>query len=106
MIEKIGKDLLDRITKLDKFSLYELDDYIHSLIGRRVTYIQRPSKCGQPHCKKCRVEGIGHGLYWFAKFRHEGRQHMVYIGKAKREINIMEVMKKKKEKKQKSKKRG
>jgi hypothetical protein len=88
MIDKIDKDLLNRIKKLDKLSLYELDSYIHSLIGKRVTYIQRPSKCGQPHCKKCRVEGKGHGLYWYAKFRHKGRQYMVYVGKEKKEIDI------------------
>lgn len=102
----INRYLLDKITKLDKLSLYELDDYINSLIGKRVTYIQRPSKCGQPNCKKCRVEGKGHGMYWYAKFRHEGRQYMAYVGKEKKDIDIMEVVKNKRIRKQKSKKGG
>jgi len=93
----IDKNLIESINRLGQLELYELDSYIHSVIKRpRVTYIQRPSKCGQPHCKNCRNGGKGHGLYWYAKFRYKGKQYMGYVGKEKEEIDAMDIIKKKK----------
>lgn len=45
-----------------------------------VTYHQQTSYCGKPHCRKCR-EGIGHGPYWYAYQRVNGRTTRTYIGK-------------------------
>jgi hypothetical protein len=93
----IEMTLLHGIKKLNQFELYELDRHIHNLIGHRVTYYQKNIRCGQSRCKKCRVEKVGHGKAWFAKFRHEGCQHLVYLGKEPREISIVEEIQKKKE---------
>lgn len=96
MIDKIDidRDLLEKIKQLDRLSLYELDGYVRSLIGHpRVTYIQRPSKCGQPHCKKCGEKGKGHRSYWYAKFRIGKKQYMKYIGKEKKEFDVKKFIK-------------
>lgn len=103
MFDKI---LLDKINKLNQMELIELSNFINSLISKpRVTYIQRPVKCGQKHCRKCN-EGIGHGLYWYAMFRYLGKQYMAYIGKEKREIDPLVELKKKQRRKTKPKKGG
>jgi hypothetical protein len=94
------KDILDAISKLDQKALRELDSHIHKLLQPAVVYKQKPSKCGQPHCKKCRVEGKGHGLYWYAYFTYGGKTRCVYVGKEKKEIDpIRELRKKQKLKK-------
>jgi len=93
MMDKI---ILDSVSKLNQLELYELNKHVQSLIKRPwLTYIQRPSKCGQSHCKKCRNGGKGHGMYWFAKFRYQGRQHMAYVGKQKKEIDVLGIIRRK-----------
>ena len=100
MYTMIAKSLIEPINKLNQLELYELNKHVQSLIKRPwLTYIQRPSKCGQPHCKKCRNEGMGHGLYWYAKFRYQGKQYMAYVGKEKKEVDAMNLIKKKKRRK-------
>lgn len=94
MIANIDKELLDKIRELDEFALYELDEFIHQLIGIRVTYYQRSVNCGKDNCKKCQ-EGKGHGKYWYAKFRYGGKQYMAYVGKEKKPIDPLAVVREK-----------
>ncbi len=44
----------------------------------RVTYRLERVRCGNPACK-CR--GEGHGPYWYAYFRQDGKLRKRYIGK-------------------------
>jgi len=45
-----------------------------------VTYQLQFRKCGHTACQTCR-DGRGHGPYWYAYWREEGRLWSVYIGK-------------------------
>ena len=38
-------------------------------------------RCGQKRCRKCSVEGPGHGPYWYAYFYEEGKMKSRYLGK-------------------------
>src|SRR5689334_7095750 len=44
-----------------------------------VTYRQQYTRCGKQRCRKCR-EGTGHGPYWYAYWRENGRTISKYLG--------------------------
>jgi hypothetical protein len=46
----------------------------------RETYRQEYTRCGRPHCKHC-VKGPGHGPYWYAYRRENGKLRKRYVGK-------------------------
>ena len=50
-------------------------------IGVKVTYGQQYRRCNKADCRICRQGAPGHGPYWFAFWRQEGRQHSRYLGK-------------------------
>lgn len=49
-------------------------------VGKTVTYQLEYRKCGKASCKKCKQER-GHGPYWYAKWREDGRVKSKYMGK-------------------------
>ncbi len=87
MLDKI----LEQTNQLSQKELRRLNKYINSKLHPAVVYKQKPSKCG---CKKCKEEGIGHGMYWYAYFTYEGKTRCIYVGKQKREINPIEELNK------------
>ncbi len=44
-----------------------------------VTYSRQFRRCGKPNCARC-GEGPGHGPYWFAVWREDGRVRRRYLG--------------------------
>lgn len=44
------------------------------------TYQEQFRRCTRPSCRACR-QGKGHGPYWYAYWRQNGRVHSRYIGK-------------------------
>jgi predicted ATPase/DNA-binding SARP family transcriptional activator len=44
-----------------------------------VTYSRQYRRCGRPNCATCR-DGRGHGPYWYAVWREEGRLRHRYLG--------------------------
>ena len=46
-----------------------------------ITYSQQYRRCGKPLCSRCSGDQPGHGPYWFAYWRTEGRLHSRYLGK-------------------------
>ena len=46
-----------------------------------VTYSQQYRRCGKPACPRCAAGGAGHGPYWFAYWREDGRLRSRYLGK-------------------------
>mgnify|MGYP001286564275 CR=1 FL=1 len=71
MLQKIKKD----IEKLNPGELQELRRYINEIAGPSVSYYRR-------------------GLYWYAGFRLGKRIYTTYIGKTFREIDPLEVIRK------------
>src|SRR6185437_246074 len=49
--------------------------------GVKVTYSQQFRRCNKADCPTCRQGAPGHGPYWFAFWRQEGRPHSRYLGK-------------------------
>ena len=49
--------------------------------GARITYQHQYRACGKRGCTVCRPPNPGHGPYWYAYWRAEGRLHSYYIGK-------------------------
>jgi hypothetical protein len=47
-----------------------------------VTFRAQTIRCRQPGCSVCGDGKPGHGPYWYAFFRADGRTRSVYIGKA------------------------
>ncbi|HEY8283729.1 MAG TPA: DUF6788 family protein, partial [Chloroflexota bacterium] len=50
--------------------------------GAHVSYRQQYRRCGKAGCGRCSGAGLGHGPYWYAQWRAEGRNHTRYLGKA------------------------
>jgi predicted ATPase/DNA-binding SARP family transcriptional activator len=46
-----------------------------------ITYAQQYRRCGKPGCPVCASGGRGHGPYWYAYWRQEGRARSRYVGK-------------------------
>jgi hypothetical protein len=88
----LDRNILNRIKRLDRRALRELRSHIDGLIGPAVVYQQKSSRCG---CEKCKSDGPGHGLYWYAYFTYGGKTRCVYIGKEFREIDPIRELKKK-----------
>ncbi|HEY8285077.1 MAG TPA: tetratricopeptide repeat protein [Chloroflexota bacterium] len=49
--------------------------------GARVTYSRQFRRCNKADCSTCRQDTPGHGPYWFAFWRQDGRQYSRYLGK-------------------------
>lgn len=49
-------------------------------LPKTVTYRQEYVHCGKDTCTPCQ-SGLGHGPYWYAYWRAEGRLHKRYLGK-------------------------
>jgi predicted ATPase/DNA-binding SARP family transcriptional activator len=49
--------------------------------GVTATYSQQYRRCGKPSCPLCAAGGRGHGPYWYAYWREEGRTRTRYLGK-------------------------
>lgn len=47
----------------------------------RETYRQEYIRCGKANCKRCADGGQGHGPYWYAYSREDGKLRKRYIGK-------------------------
>src|SRR5579875_2849673 len=43
-------------------------------------YTREYRRCGKPNCRRC-TEGPGHGPYWYASWREDGRLKTRYVGK-------------------------
>lgn len=94
MVIKTFQDIVDRQKNIEK--LEEMKEYIEKKIQklkkeeikeqknreviRSITYQLERVKCGKPGCKKC-SNGTGHGPYWYAYWRENGRVKSKYIGK-------------------------
>ncbi|HXT34600.1 MAG TPA: DUF6788 family protein [Chloroflexota bacterium] len=50
--------------------------------GAHISYRQQYRRCGKVGCGRCVRGGPGHGPYWYAQWRAEGRSHTRYLGKA------------------------
>jgi Family of unknown function (DUF6788) len=48
---------------------------------RHVYYQQEYRNCGKQHCHACQDGKKGHGPYWYAYWREDGRLRSGYIGK-------------------------
>jgi predicted ATPase/DNA-binding SARP family transcriptional activator len=46
-----------------------------------VTYSRQYRRCRKPSCAHCRADSPGHGPYWFAYWREDGRLRSRYLGK-------------------------
>jgi len=46
-----------------------------------VTYSQQYRRCGKADCARCTAGGLGHGPYWYAYWREDGRMRSRYLGK-------------------------
>jgi predicted ATPase/DNA-binding SARP family transcriptional activator/Tfp pilus assembly protein PilF len=46
-----------------------------------VVYSQQFRRCNKPDCHTCRGNGPGHGPYWYAYWREDGRRCSRYLGK-------------------------
>jgi hypothetical protein len=44
------------------------------------TYRQEKVRCNKPTCTRC-VDGPGHGPYWYAYWREDGKLRKQYLGK-------------------------
>lgn len=55
-----------------------------------ITFSQTFKKCGKLACSVCR-DGKGHGPYWFANWREDGKGHSIYIGRTKNEHTITQA---------------
>jgi len=88
--------ILDKIIKetyeLELSELRQLYNHLGSLLPPAVVYQQKPSKCG---CKRCKENGEGHGLYWYAYFTYKNKTHCVYVGKEKKEIDPIQELERK-----------
>jgi hypothetical protein len=49
--------------------------------GLAVTYRAEYRRCGNARCRPCRAQGAGHGPYWYAYWRQDGRLRKRYLGK-------------------------
>ena len=49
--------------------------------GVTPTYTQQYRRCGKPSCPLCAAGGRGHGPYWYAYWRENGRTRSRYLGK-------------------------
>src|SRR5581483_10038498 len=49
--------------------------------GVTVTYSRQFRRCGKADCPLCAAGGPGHGPYWYAYWREEGRARSRYLGK-------------------------
>ncbi|HWE64653.1 MAG TPA: BTAD domain-containing putative transcriptional regulator, partial [Chloroflexota bacterium] len=49
--------------------------------GAHVTYSQQYRRCRKAGCALCRDGGKGHGPYWFAYWREDGKLRSRYLGK-------------------------
>ena len=49
--------------------------------GSHVTYRQQYTRCNRRGCRTCAPEGLGHGPYWYAYWRQDGRLRSHYLGK-------------------------
>lgn len=49
--------------------------------GAHVTYNQQFRRCWKPGCSSCAPDRPGHGPYWYAYWREDGRRHSYYLGK-------------------------
>ncbi|HEY8285503.1 MAG TPA: tetratricopeptide repeat protein [Chloroflexota bacterium] len=47
-----------------------------------VTYSRQYRRCHKPSCTICQADGPGHGPYWFAYWREDGRVRSRYLGKS------------------------
>ncbi len=50
--------------------------------GACISYRQQYRRCGKAGCGRCAAGGPGHGPYWYAQWRADGRSHTRYLGKA------------------------
>ena len=50
--------------------------------GVHISYRQQYRRCGKAGCGRCMGGGPGHGPYWYAQWRADGRSHTRYLGKA------------------------
>jgi predicted ATPase/DNA-binding SARP family transcriptional activator len=50
-------------------------------VAPHVTYSQQYRRCRKPGCRLCGHGGSGHGPYWFAYWREDGRLRSRYLGK-------------------------
>jgi len=50
-------------------------------IEAHVTYSQQYRRCGKADCARCAAGGPGHGPYWYAYWREDGRMRSRYLGK-------------------------
>jgi len=87
------KSLIDQIDNLEIHNLRESPEL--ERIPPFVVYQQKRAKCG---CKKCKEGGPGHGLYWYAYFTYLNKTHCICIGKEKRNIDVVEELRKKNKK--------
>jgi hypothetical protein len=58
-----------------------------------LTYARIYKKCGNPSCSVCR-DGKGHGPYWYAYWRENGKRHTVYVGPEKDEHALAVALRK------------
>ena len=49
--------------------------------GVHITYSQQFRRCHKGDCAQCTAGGAGHGPYWFAYWREDGRLRSRYLGK-------------------------
>jgi predicted ATPase/DNA-binding SARP family transcriptional activator/Tfp pilus assembly protein PilF len=50
-------------------------------VGVHVTYTQQFRRCGKPDCAACTPGKPGHGPYWYAYWRQDGRVRTRYLGR-------------------------
>ena len=79
----------NRIEKLSKPPEMEQTENVADIrsIGQ-VTYRHEFVRCGKERCKKCADGNYGHGAYWYAYFRKNGRLTSKYIGRDFKEMEL------------------
>jgi len=55
-----------------------MDQDRHELPSQ-VTYSQQYRRCGRPGCPSCLADRPGHGPYWYAYWREDGRLCSCYL---------------------------
>jgi len=58
-------------------------------LPKTASYRHESVRCGKVACSHCRA-GAGHGPYWYAYWRQDGRLHKRYLGKTPPQAGVYE----------------
>jgi hypothetical protein len=56
-------------------------------LPKTASYRHEYVRCGKAACTRCRT-GTGHGPYWYAYWRQDGRLHKRYLGKIPPQVGV------------------